>query len=186
MFMLGRFAYNILAVGVLTISPLIAHPGALDSNGGHKDKRTGQYHHHKATSQQQQDHPTGHATSDSPRKSTTPPTTAQGAEIDRLVQEYFRSANTGLANKPIGVTHERNVSEQTKSKVIARDGGHCVTCGSTRQLEVDHKVALMNGGTNEESNLATLCDDCHTKKTRMDGSLRRNREKLQRKGHNGQ
>jgi 5-methylcytosine-specific restriction endonuclease McrA len=94
------------------------------------------------------------------------------------LSEYFRSANAGLVSKPISATEKRNVSEATKRIVIARDGGGCVVCGSTLKLEVDHKVALMNGGTNDVSNLATLCDDCHLAKTKMDNSLRRQRQKV--------
>jgi 5-methylcytosine-specific restriction endonuclease McrA len=38
-------------------------------------------------------------------------------------------------------------------------------------LEVDHRRALMNGGDNSLDNLSTMCDACHTVKTRMDRSL---------------
>jgi 5-methylcytosine-specific restriction endonuclease McrA len=31
--------------------------------------------------------------------------------------------------------------------------------------EVDHRVALFNGGSNDESNLVALCPHCHRKKT---------------------
>ena len=59
----------------------------------------------------------------------------------------------------------------------ARDANRCVVCGSREKLEVDHMRALMNGGDNRINNLSTLCDPCHTEKTRMDNSLRRKRKK---------
>lgn len=34
--------------------------------------------------------------------------------------------------------------------------------------EVDHKVALVNGGTDTEDNLWLLCKECHYYKTRED------------------
>lgn len=37
----------------------------------------------------------------------------------------------------------------------------CQRCGSTKSLEAHHIVALHSGGSNELSNLTTLCHDCH-------------------------
>lgn len=37
----------------------------------------------------------------------------------------------------------------------------CRQCGSNKSLEVHHIVALHSGGSNELSNLITLCHDCH-------------------------
>ncbi len=103
------------------------------------------------------------------------------AERQARIQEYWRAANAGLAETPLpAVKSVRNVSTSLKAQVRRRDGHRCVICGSTVQLEVDHKVALENGGGNDAANLATLCDGCHTIKTRMDHSLRRHREKLGR------
>ena len=74
--------------------------------------------------------------------------------------------------------YERDVSQSLKQKVKQRDDNRCVICGSTTKLEVDHRRALMNGGNNSFGNLGTLCDDCHTEKTKHDNSLRRKREKI--------
>ena len=41
----------------------------------------------------------------------------------------------------------------------------CVACGSTQRLNVDHIVPLARGGTNDTSNLQTLCAACHSTKT---------------------
>lgn len=35
-------------------------------------------------------------------------------------------------------------------------------------VELDHKVALTNGGTNEDENMGLLCIDCHKAKTAVD------------------
>jgi 5-methylcytosine-specific restriction protein A len=48
----------------------------------------------------------------------------------------------------------------------------CVKCleqGRVREwTQLDHKRALTNGGTYEDSNLQGLCDECHDAKTRED------------------
>ena len=76
-----------------------------------------------------------------------------------------------------GETTKRNVSGSMRKRVLERDANCCVVCGSREKLEVDHKRALMNGGDNRINNLSTLCDPCHTEKTRMDNSLRGKRKK---------
>ena len=64
-------------------------------------------------------------------------------------------------------THKRNVSAPTKKIVAANQDWRCKHCGCLlpAHFEVDHKVALMNGGTNEMDNLVALCSNCHAKKT---------------------
>lgn len=53
-------------------------------------------------------------------------------------------------------------------EVFKRDGFSCVYCGSRPPqviLEVDHIVAVANGGSNEESNLVTACRQCNQGKS---------------------
>lgn len=46
---------------------------------------------------------------------------------------------------------------------------HCQARGITRPaIEVDHVIALCNGGADDDSNLQGLCHDCHTAKTAND------------------
>lgn len=67
-------------------------------------------------------------------------------------------------------TTKRSVSETKKKFVAANQNWLCGDC--KRQLpawfEVDHVIALHNGGSNDVSNLVALCRDCHGKKTAMD------------------
>ncbi len=48
----------------------------------------------------------------------------------------------------------------------------CVACQRAGRLtvasELDHIVALVNGGGNEEENLQSLCAPCHVDKTALD------------------
>jgi len=70
---------------------------------------------------------------------------------------------TGTATKNV----KRSVSETKKKYVAAQQGWNCGGC--KKQLpawfEVDHKIRLDNGGSNNVDNLVALCRDCHGKKT---------------------
>ena len=105
---------------------------------------------------------------------------AQGQEFDRsaAVGEYFRTHNAALAETPHSGNTPRQFSWVRKVTAFDRDGWKCVVCGSTSNLEMDHAVALMNGGANDISNLYALCHVCHVEKTRMDRSLKKQRVSL--------
>ena len=72
-------------------------------------------------------------------------------------------SNDGNAQKAT----KRSVSETKKKYVASQQGWNCGGC--KKQLpawfEVDHKVRLDNGGSNNVDNLVALCRDCHGKKT---------------------
>lgn len=63
--------------------------------------------------------------------------------------------------------HKRNVSALLKKKVAATQQWKCASCNSLldETYEIDHKIALDHGGTNDPSNLWALCPHCHRKKT---------------------
>jgi len=55
---------------------------------------------------------------------------------------------------------------------IFKDNPLCVMCAKAGRVtvatELDHIVALVNGGQNEDANLQGLCKACHEDKTRTD------------------
>jgi 5-methylcytosine-specific restriction endonuclease McrA len=53
---------------------------------------------------------------------------------------------------------------ERRAAVHARDRA-CVRCGSTRRLQVHHRVAVVDGGSNELDNLELLCGDCHAQRS---------------------
>ena len=56
-----------------------------------------------------------------------------------------------------------------KESIHVRDGYTYQLCGLvTHQLECDHKVNTAQGGTDDPSNLWSLCIDCHKKKTQQE------------------
>lgn len=59
------------------------------------------------------------------------------------------------------------------ARIKARDLYTCQQCGTiSTQLEVDHKVPLWQGGSDAESNLWSLCRECHAAKTAQEAALR--------------
>ena len=67
-------------------------------------------------------------------------------------------------------THKRSVSE-TKKKFVASNQNWC--CGDCKiklpaWFEVDHKIRLDQGGSNDINNLVALCRNCHGKKTSLE------------------
>ena len=61
-------------------------------------------------------------------------------------------------------TKREHIPKAIREAVFKRDNYRCVKCGSTRNLEIDHKVSLANGGTNHIDNLQTHCQDCNRRK----------------------
>lgn len=73
------------------------------------------------------------------------------------------------------------------SRVVARDGELCSNCTALNQdalgregylqksLHLDHVVALVDGGSNEDDNLQLLCGFCHKRKTGLEKRRRSER-----------
>lgn len=76
-------------------------------------------------------------------------------------------------------THEkrRQLSPRERAEIFAAAGERCANCNRKIPVgevwdvaEIDHRVALSRGGTNEPSNLQVLCSICHGAKTSDDVS----------------
>lgn len=55
-------------------------------------------------------------------------------------------------------------TQQEWRQVMQRDGWKCLRCGSTKRLTKDHIVPIAKGGSNDASNLQTLCLSCNASK----------------------
>ena len=70
--------------------------------------------------------------------------------------------NTGnIKNRRTEFSRKRN---QLMLSIIDRDGYVCQNCKTTKNLTVDHILALSNGGTDDLSNLQLLCRPCNSRK----------------------
>jgi hypothetical protein len=65
---------------------------------------------------------------------------------------------------------KRSVSETKKKYVAANQEWTCGDCNVRldHTFEIDHKIRLEYGGTNDVTNLIALCRNCHGKKTAME------------------
>jgi len=63
---------------------------------------------------------------------------------------------------------ERQLSRGLRWKILERDNFKCQVCGNGKDqgalLQVDHIVAKVFGGSDDEKNLRTLCIDCNVGK----------------------
>ncbi|MDY6804813.1 MAG: HNH endonuclease [Cyanobacteriota bacterium] len=59
------------------------------------------------------------------------------------------------------------IPPEVRKYVFDRDRNQCQSCGKTgseTQLTIDHIIPLALGGTNDISNLQTLCRPCNSQK----------------------
>lgn len=72
----------------------------------------------------------------------------------------------------IGKDDNEAIPRRVRLRVFILADGQCANC--SRKLhagdkwQIDHRVALVNGGGNRESNLQVLCEWCHKPKTVFD------------------
>lgn len=76
----------------------------------------------------------------------------------------------------VGANDDAKVPPRVRLRVFEREGGRCWISG--RKImpgdvwELDHKVALINGGRHAEDNLFPALKDFHKAKTREDVALK--------------
>lgn len=72
-------------------------------------------------------------------------------------------------------TTKRAVSETKKKYVAYMQDWKCAECGERLKhtFEVDHRIRLDQGGSNDADNLVALCRECHGQKTAMEVMNRR-------------
>lgn len=82
--------------------------------------------------------------------------------LRRRSQKAFCSPECGKESHRLaltGVPKSKNRSGKNAARV--RDGGKCVICHFEHATAVHHIVSVHNGGTNELTNLVTLCPNHH-------------------------
>ena len=85
------------------------------------------------------------------------------ADWQKATEEYYKiKPNKGTYKKG------RLISGTTRQNVLMRDNYTCQICGATvkdgAKLELDHIIPYSKGGTNDESNLQVLCQQCNREK----------------------
>lgn len=79
--------------------------------------------------------------------------------LERTVQQ--------LATQP----RLRRVTESVKKRVAAAQRWQCAHCDAVLEAtyQIDHRIPLWRGGSNEPDNLQALCPNCHASKTQAEG-----------------
>jgi hypothetical protein len=82
---------------------------------------------------------------------------------------YFSSLICKTVKKAKSRRRKTNIPRGMRHEVFKRDGYRCVECGASKYdgatLHVDHKIPVSKGGTDELSNLQTLCSECNLNKS---------------------
>jgi len=73
----------------------------------------------------------------------------------------------------------RTLTVTAKKICAAAQGWRCATCKELlpASFQVDHKLALADGGTDDPANLQALCGTCHAEKTLRENLVRADRKR---------
>jgi 5-methylcytosine-specific restriction endonuclease McrA len=64
-------------------------------------------------------------------------------------------------HKPLGRRYK--FKTYIRPKVLERDNYTCKMCGNKEELHVHHIIPIKEGGSDDLTNLITLCVNCHSK-----------------------
>mgnify|MGYP001299090062 FL=1 len=82
-------------------------------------------------------------------------------KINKFEKRFHKLANILYEIRP---SNNRYISRSVRQRVLVRDRYRCVKCSSQKNLQFDHNVAVVNGGSNEEDNIQLLCKRCNLRK----------------------
>lgn len=117
-----RKLISLLLLLSLLITPVFAHPGRTDENGGHWDRSTGEYHYHHGYSEHQHYDMNGDGIPDCPydfhdatRKSNSSGSTSVTSTTELTPYEY--ESDYSAVEPP--VPHKKKMSEGLKIFLVA-------------------------------------------------------------------
>lgn len=86
-------------------------------------------------------------------------------ERERRQQQKLRTAHSLMKAEEAGRPTRIPIPSEVRRAVFERDGGMCVECGSTFDLQYDHVLPVALGGATTVENLQLLCADCNRRKS---------------------
>ena len=87
------------------------------------------------------------------------------------IKEFINEVNSSQPKKKTAKKTKkksRYISSSVRVDVLKRDRYRCIFCGATSketQLQIDHIIPFSKGGSNNISNLQTLCIKCNRGKS---------------------
>ena len=82
-------------------------------------------------------------------------------ELEKIVTQELIDSGELFGEQPKRPPIPREVVDA----VYRRDGGRCVYCGSTENLQLDHIIPFSKGGATILENLQLLCQKCNLEKS---------------------
>ena len=95
------------------------------------------------------------------------PNEVRALVIERALKDDARLARAAAAAERAALVappRRAPIPSDIKAAVWQRDGGRCVDCGATRELEFDHVIPVSMGGAHTVRNLQLLCVSCNAAK----------------------
>lgn len=79
-------------------------------------------------------------------------------------QRKLERAHAAMAANDAGTLRREVIPREVRLAVFQRDGGRCVECGSSFDIQYDHVIPFSMGGASTVENLQILCADCNRRK----------------------
>lgn len=83
----------------------------------------------------------------------------------RRLEQKLQSARSLMRAEENGRPTRTPIPTELRRAVFERDGGRCVECGGSFDLQYDHILPVARGGATTIQNLQLLCADCNRSKS---------------------
>lgn len=90
---------------------------------------------------------------------------ALALQKERNQRRKLQSARSLMNAEADGRPIRTNPTTELKRAVFDRDGGKCVECSSTFEIQYDHIIPVARGGATTYENLQILCAECNRAKS---------------------
>jgi 5-methylcytosine-specific restriction endonuclease McrA len=85
-------------------------------------------------------------------------------ERERRQQRKLERAHAAMQQELAPTPRREAIPREVRLAVWQRDGGRCVECGGSFDLQYDHLIPFSMGGASSVGNLQLLCGECNRAK----------------------